>query len=96
MEAGNQDRLYSESGDCLDLLNNEDFDYDRASARVLGRDIGTILSEQSRAVIKHVLFVEDEVERFATVMVKDNANYYGDSEMALTILTELRLGLSDH
>lgn len=37
LDAGNQDRVYSDQGDCSDLLD-EDFDYDKASARVLGRD----------------------------------------------------------
>ncbi|HEY6807074.1 MAG TPA: nucleotidyl transferase AbiEii/AbiGii toxin family protein [Pyrinomonadaceae bacterium] len=96
LDAGNQDRLYGERGDCFDLLNDEDFDYDRASARVLGRDIGTILSKESRTVIEQVLFAENEAERFAAVMVRNNANYHGDSDMALAMLEALEQGLSEH
>jgi predicted nucleotidyltransferase len=95
LDAGNQDRLYGERGDCLDLLNDEDFDYDRAGARVLGRDIGRTLSEESRAVIEQVVSAEDEVARFAAAMVRNNANYQGNSDTALAMLKALRQGLSE-
>lgn len=48
LDAGNQYRIYSEHGDCLDLLDKE-FDYDKASARILGRDLGPAVDHlQSR------------------------------------------------
>jgi len=33
---------YSEQGDCFALLN-EEFDYNKAIARILGRDVGRLL-----------------------------------------------------
>jgi hypothetical protein len=47
LDAGNQDRIYSEQGDCSDLLN-EEFDYERASARILGHDVGRLLTDTSQ------------------------------------------------
>lgn len=44
LDAGNQGRLYDADGDCADLLSDE-FDYEKASARVLERDIGRILED---------------------------------------------------
>jgi predicted nucleotidyltransferase len=90
LDAGNQGRLYDADGDCVDLLN-EEFDYDRASAQILGRDISRILTEETRLVIERVLF-EDETqsEVLAAVMVRNIANYRGDSQMALAMLEALR------
>ena len=51
LDAGNQDRLYDDAGDCFDLLD-EDFDYDKASSRVLGRDLGRLLTKESRRYIQ--------------------------------------------
>jgi len=96
LDAGNRERLYGDHGDCSDLLSDEDFDYDKASARVLGRDIGRILTEESRAVIEQVVSGDDEAERFAAGMVRNNANYHGNSDMALAMLEALRQGLSEH
>jgi len=46
LAAGNEGRVYSEQGDCFDVLN-EQFDYEKASARILGRDIGRLGTEIS-------------------------------------------------
>ena len=60
LDAGNRERLYGVHGDCSDLLGDQDFDYDRASARILGRDIGRILAEETRPVIGRALSEDDE------------------------------------
>jgi len=97
LDAGNQDRVYSEQGDCFDLLNQE-FDYDKASARVLGRDVGVLLTENSRLVVERVLLKqaeEGEAGPLVLAMVRNDANYHGDSEVASVILEELWRGMSD-
>lgn len=53
LAAGNEDRIYSEQGDCFDLLN-EEFDYNKASARILGRDIGRLVTDISRPILERV------------------------------------------
>ena len=96
LDAGNQDRVYSEQGDGFDLLN-EDFDYEKASARMLGRDVGRLLNVSSRPIVERVLETADEAGgiALATVMVRNNANYHGDFELALSMLTELHIGISE-
>jgi predicted nucleotidyltransferase len=95
LDAGNQDRIYSEQGDCVDPLN-EEFDYNKASARILGRDIGRLLTDTSRLILERVLSREPDQKRadaLATVMIRNNANYYGDYNLALATLAELRTGV---
>lgn len=95
LAAGNEDRIYSEQGDCFDLLN-EEFDYNKASARILGRDIGRLLTDTSRLILERVLSHEPDqksADVLATVMIRNNANYHGDYNLALAMLAELRTGV---
>jgi len=95
LDAGNQDRIYSDKGDCLDLLN-EAFDYNKASARILGRDIGLLLTEISRPMVDRILSNEVEGDaHLATAMIRNQANYHGDFDVALEMLAQLRAGLSE-
>ena len=50
LAAGNEGRVYSETGDCFDLLN-EEFDYERVSVRILGRDVGRLVTDTSRPIV---------------------------------------------
>jgi len=93
LDAGNQDRVYREQGDCFDLLN-EDFDYEKASSRMLGRDVGRLTGVDSRPIVERVL-LETAEEALSTAMVRNNANYHGDFELALGMLAELRIGISE-
>jgi predicted nucleotidyltransferase len=97
LDAGNQNRIYTEEGDCFDLLN-EEFDYDKASARILGRDIGRLVTDISRSILERVLSQEldqGSLETLVTVMIRKSASYYGNYDMALSMLTELRTGMSE-
>lgn len=97
LEAGNQDRIYTEEGDCFDLLD-EEFDYERASARILGRDVGRLLTKTSWLIVERVLSQEPDqanLDALTTVMITNSANYYGDYEMALSMLIELRTGMAE-
>lgn len=97
LAAGNESRIYSEKGDCVDLLD-EDFDYEKASARTLGRDVGGLLNETSQSIVERVLSTEADqkhADALATVMIRNNANYYGDYDVTLAMLAELRTGISD-
>lgn len=98
LDAGNQDRLYTEGGDCFDLLLEEDFDYEAASARILGRDVALLLTEESRALIERMLLDETEdsgAAVLALAMVRNNANYHGDFDVALANLSHLRQGVAE-
>lgn len=95
LDAGNQDRVYTPEGDCFDLMN-EEFDYERASARMLGRDIGRLLTETSRRILEQVF--SPELDRqgatdLASVMLRNKVN--GDYDITLAMLAELRTGVSE-
>ncbi|MDX6612866.1 MAG: hypothetical protein QOD75_2052 [Blastocatellia bacterium] len=98
LDAGNQDRLYAEGGDSSDLLLEDDFDYEAASARILGRDVGMLLTDESRALIEHVLSEETkdaDTGALATAMVRNNANYHGDFDLAQSRLADTYLGITE-
>ena len=97
LAAGNEGRIYSEQGDCFDLLNDE-FDYNKAGARILGRDIGQLVTDTSRPILARVLSPETDernLDALATVMIRNSANYNGDYDTVLSMLTELRTGVSE-
>jgi hypothetical protein len=54
------------------------------------------LTEEGRLIIDQEVSGDTEAERFAAAMVRNNANYHGNSDMALAMLEELRQGLSEH
>jgi predicted nucleotidyltransferase len=95
--AGHEDRIYSEKGDCVDLLN-EEFDYQKASARILGRDLGRLVTDISQSTLDRVLSREPDqgsLEALAMVMIRNSATYYGDYDMALSMLIEFRTGMAE-
>ena len=97
LDAGNQERIYSEQGDCVDLLD-ERFDYCKASARILGRDIGRLLTDISRPIVKQAFSDEanqHDIDALATLITRNKASYYGDYDVVLAMLGELRTGISE-
>ena len=92
LDAGNQNRVFSEQGDCVDLLD-EEFDYQKASARVLGRDIGRLLTHMSGPIVERVL--SDDLDALAMAIIRNRASLYGDYDVTLAILGELRTGISE-
>ena len=95
LDSGNRDRLYDEHGDCSDLLDDQDFDYNKARAHVLGRDLARIMTVESRHVIEQCMFGNNEAERLAAALVRNNANYHRISETALEKLQALQQGLTE-
>jgi hypothetical protein len=84
LHADNQDRIYSEQADCSDLLN-EEFDYERASARILGRDVGRLLTDTSQL----------RANALAMAMIRKAGGYYGDSDSAIALLVKVQKGVSE-
>lgn len=54
MEAGHTETLTEEHSDLLD----EDFDFERSGARMLGRDVASIISAQSKQMLDEILSEE--------------------------------------
>ncbi len=65
LDAGNDERLFNEE---IDLVENEDFDYVRAGARLLGRDIAAVLHPNTAKALLEILNRETgEQDRYRLV-----------------------------
>ncbi len=91
-DAGNFDRILNEESD---LFDSEDFDYVRAGARVLGRDMADILTSQVEKEVLDILNKETgEQDRYRLVedMVKNAVGQSGDFGYMLNLLEEVKSG----
>ena len=95
LEAGKQDDLYH----CHpDLLEGEDFDFELASARLLGRDIAKIMSDGTRGIVVQILERETSEQggfRLLTDMAHSLPRTDQAFEQALRLLDALRMGVEE-
>ena len=99
LDAGNIDRLYEEN---MDLVDIEGFDYIRAGARLLGRDIVSIGETETIGRIREILSKEtarrDQSRLIQAMMVsrgvsdEDSENRF---EEKLALLQQLLKGIED-
>ncbi len=97
IDAGNAERLYGEQAEHADLLDDPEFDYEHASARILGRDMAAIMRGESRSIIERIIAEEtNEVGqlRLATEMTS-GARFRGETELALIMLRQFWQGVKD-
>jgi predicted nucleotidyltransferase len=98
LEAGNEDRLFAEESD---LVQQEDFDYILAGARLLGRDVASILEKETQKVATAILEREtDDGRRLRLVedmaLVDATLVSSGDHfETKLALLQQFRSGMLD-
>ncbi len=86
IDAGNQDRLHEEFSY---LLDEPDFDYEIAGARILGHDIALIARDITRRAVIDILTTESNVHaRMALVAAMPL-----EPERALLIVENVRKGL---
>lgn len=93
LEAGNTERLFNEEKDLVEI---EDFDYEHAGAKLLGRDIAKIVYPETAKILLAILDREtDEQNRFKLVvdMLENRGNFEGDFEQNLRLLKELKKGV---
>jgi len=93
LDTGNEERLYNEEAD---LLEEENFDYLRASARLLGRDIAAILNPKTAKIILEILDRETgKQDRYR--LIEDMRDISGgvnnNFEENLQLLEELKSGI---
>ena len=90
--ADNEERLWE--GDATDLVTDE-FDYNIASARLLGRDMGQLLSERSTDPVLKIL--EEQIgERSEYTLVEAMLdNFHGEFEKGLSMLESFVRGVRD-
>ena len=90
--AGNVDRLYGEE---LPLLAACDYVFERAGPRLLGLDIASIASAESKQQIVGILVDPELHDRLVTHMLRGES-HYGEAVGEIEIrLAEFRIGLMD-
>ncbi len=92
LAAGNENRVYSQESDLI----VDDFDYEGASARLLGRDIAAISHRKTLEVIIGILNSETGNQsryRLIEHMVENSENFDYDFEGILKLLESLKIGL---
>ena len=95
LDAGNQERVYEEDGDAIDLLD-DDFDYDLAGARLLGRDLGQILTARSCVAVEEILEGQAGVLHEHPIvedMIARGENFNGNFDHALSMLEAFKRGI---
>lgn len=93
LDAGNSERIFNEHPDLLEL---EDFDYVIAGARLLGRDIATILSSGLKDKVLEIFDKETgKKERYKLVedMLMSNLLVDADFGSLLHLLEEVKKGI---
>lgn len=94
LDAGNQERVLGEGAEHADLLN-ENFDYNLASARVLGRDVGKLLSERSIGPVLAILEEQTGDKSQYPLVNAMLSNFHNDFDTGLAILESFRQGVLD-
>lgn len=92
-DAGNTERLFNEEAD---LVEEVDFDYVRAGARLLGRDIAAILNPKTAKTVLEILNQETgEQNRYRLVedMMEIGAAFEDNFEENLQLLEEMKVGI---
>ena len=93
MEIDNERRLANEHSD---ITEDDDFDYRKAGARMLGRDIAKLSSDETLAFIKALLKTEtDEQKRYKLVESMSRGKYAYDFDECLELLESLNFGIND-
>jgi predicted nucleotidyltransferase len=77
LDAGNQERVIGEGAEYADLLD-DNFDYNLASGRVLGRDVGKLLSERSIGPVLAILEEQTGDKNQYPLVIAILINFHGD------------------
>ncbi len=94
IDAGNDSRLHAKDSDLL----VEGFDYEKASARILGRDIAKIANTETLSVLSAILEHETKQDsnfRLITDMIKGRGSFEDLLVSTQALLQQLQLGISE-
>ena len=92
VDAGNEQRMFDEGADLLEL---DDFDYEVAGARLLGRDMAAILRPETKIELLKILDRETgDQSRYTLIasMVEHGAEG-SDLEKAVRLLEQMKAGI---
>lgn len=94
-EAGNEDRLFEED---IDVMESEGFDLEHAGIRILGRDMGLMVSPQAGDAIRAILNKETgHQDRYRLVedISRSNIRLHEESTALLEKLEKLKQGFEE-
>lgn len=94
LDAGNQERLHDEHADMLD----ENFDYELAGARLLGRDITASIKPDTVALLEEILEQETREDQAAYRLAENMCSRGSGAEMirkAKNLLLSMKEGIRD-
>jgi predicted nucleotidyltransferase len=94
LDAGNQERVIGEGAEYADLLG-DNFDYNLASARVLGRDVGKLLSGRSIGTVFAILEEQTGDKNQYPLVNAMLTNFNSDFDTGLGMLESFRQGILD-
>jgi len=89
---GNEIRLW---GDDSDILKEDTYDYDQASARILGRDMRKIMTEDTFNLVRTILDHETNLDSQLKMISDMTKAKLGDAEEVLTLLIAMKKGILD-
>lgn len=95
LDAGNLDRLFHEA---LDIVESEDYDYELASARLLGRDMLKLASASTKTKLIEILEIEslrDQGHRIAIDVLQSDGFGWLEYERVVTYFEFLLKGLTE-
>jgi predicted nucleotidyltransferase len=90
--ANNEERLWE--GDATDLITDE-FDYKLASARLLGRDVGQLLTERSTGPVMKILEAQTGERNEYPLVQGMLDNFHGEFANGLRMLESFAQGVHD-
>jgi predicted nucleotidyltransferase len=96
IEAGNFERIYD--GEDSDILEGDDADYELMSARLLGRDVATIITPESKEYILKILNEETGEQghyKLAADMRQSPLYSSNDFDANLNLLEAFKKGFLD-
>jgi predicted nucleotidyltransferase len=94
LDAGNQSRVTGDKAEHSDLLD-DNFDYSLASARVLGRDVGKLLSERSMAPVLTILEEQSADTNYYPLVNAMRGSFHDEFDRALAMFESFRKGVLD-
>ncbi len=90
LDAGNRDRLWEEFASWTEA---DDFDYELAGARMLGHDVGAMLTKDGRTRVARLLLQQTDEIRPAQLANEMNTN---DPDRAVALLRAVHQGLTEN
>lgn len=90
--ADNQDRIYNQH---FNLLEDENYDYRIAGAKLLGVDIGKISSGETKRLLLEFFENNKRIERFAFVIMQVEKDVEDNFERVMQILKSVERGLNE-